>query len=78
MAQVIVRNIDDHVVARLKAKAELQGQSLEQQLRDILTDAARLTPEERLAMAERIAAMTPESVVQTDSTMLIREDRDSR
>ena len=49
MAQVIVRNLDDQVVATLKRKAELHGCSLEQELRDILSKAARLTKEERVA-----------------------------
>ena len=43
-----------------------------------LTAAARLTPEERVALARRIRAMTPASVQQTDSADLIRQDRDSR
>lgn len=31
---------------------------------------------DRLAKAQRIAAMTPWRVIQTDSTILLREDRD--
>lgn len=76
MAQVIIRNLDDDVVSRLKAKAELHGRSLEQELRDILTRAAPLSPEEKLAVADRVRAMTPKHVEQTDSTLLIREWRD--
>jgi antitoxin FitA len=34
MAQVIVRNLDEHVVSSLKFKAELHGCSLEQELVD--------------------------------------------
>lgn len=78
MAQVIVRNLDDEVVATLKRKARLRGCSLEQELRDILSAAASLTKEERLALAKRIRAMTPADAVQTDSADLIREDRDAR
>ncbi len=78
MGQVIVRNLDDGVVAALKRKAELHGCSLEQELRDILSAAARLTKEERFAVAKRISEMTPANVKQTDSTELIREDRDTR
>jgi plasmid stability protein len=78
MAQVIVRNLDEKVVDALKCKAELHGHSLEQELRDVLTKAARLTPEERLAFSRRLRAMTPKDVTQTDSAILIREDRDSR
>jgi plasmid stability protein len=43
MAQVIVRNLSDDVVRRLRRKAEFHGRSLEQELREILTGAARLS-----------------------------------
>ena len=77
MAQVIVRNLDDDVVSSLKFKAELHGHSLEQELRDILKQAAELTTEEKLALIERIRAKQ-EQRLEDDSTDLIREDRDSR
>ena len=41
MGQVLVRNLDDRVIESLKTKAELKGHSLEQELRDVLTNAAR-------------------------------------
>lgn len=78
MAQVIIRNLENRIVEVLRARARLRGHSLEQELRDILTKAARLTREERLRRIDRIRAMTPKNVTQTDSTLLIREDRDSR
>lgn len=78
MAQVLVRGLDDHVVAALRRKAELHGHSLEQELRVALTAAAQLTREERVALARRIRALTPPNIAQTDSTELIRRDRDAR
>jgi len=75
MAQVIVRNLPDDVVARLKARAASRRRSLEQELRDILSEAARPSREEILADFDRIRAMTPK-VPQTDSAELIREERD--
>ena len=77
MAQVIVRNLDEQVVSSLKIKAELHGRSLEQELREILKNAAELTSEEKLALADRICGMQARPL-QTDSAELIREDRDSR
>ena len=77
MAQVIVRKLDDEVVASLKLKAKLKGRSLEQELRDILKRAAELTKEEKLALIDSIRAMTPRRL-ENDSSELIREDRDSR
>jgi len=77
MAQVIVRNLDNGVVSTLKRKAELHGHSLEQELRGILADAARLGGKDRAALAKRIRAMSPAAGA-SDSTLLIREDRDRR
>ena len=77
MANVTIRNLDDNVVAELKEKAARSGRSLEAELREILKRAAsRKTRAEFLAEADRIAAMTPKDVRQTDSAELIREDRD--
>ena len=78
MAQVLIRKLDDGVVAALKRRARLKGRSLEQELREILTAVAALTPAQRLTRADRIRAMTPGQISQSDSTDLIREDRDAR
>ena len=76
MATVTIRNLDDAVVERLKYQAKQNGRSLEAEVRELLKQAAnRKTPEELLAIADRIAAMTPD-VPQTDSTQIIREFRD--
>ena len=40
MAQVLIRQLDDHVVAALRPRAQAQGLSLEQSLRDLLTATA--------------------------------------
>lgn len=77
MAQVIIRNLEDEVVASLKAKAELHGKSLEQELRDVLREAARPTVAEKLAMIDAFRAMTPPGP-QTDSVELLRQSREER
>jgi len=77
MAQVIIRNIEDSVVERLKLKAELSGHSLEQELREILRQAAPLTAEQKMALSSRARSMTPRGVQQTSSEDLIREDREN-
>jgi antitoxin FitA len=41
MAQLVVRNIEEDVKTRLKRRAKQHGQSLEEEVRDILRDAAR-------------------------------------
>jgi plasmid stability protein len=40
MAQIIVRNIQDDVKERLRARAQAHGRSLEAEVRDILNEAA--------------------------------------
>ena len=77
MGQVIVRNLDDEVVVALKRKARLHGRPLEQELREILTTAARLSRHDKAALASKITSMTPREL-KTDSADLIRADRDSR
>jgi antitoxin FitA len=59
MGQVLIRNLDDRVIDSLKTKAELKGCSLEQELRDVLTAAAPLTPEEKIALFRKIRAKSP-------------------
>jgi antitoxin FitA len=77
MAKVTVRELEDEVVTRLKARARVHGRSLEAELRDILRQAAAApSPKELKAIAERITTLTPADRPQTDSTELIRADRD--
>ena len=75
-AQVIVRNLDAAVVAGLKQRAKRSGVSLEQELRTLLTRAARPRGRLRGGAPDRIRAMTPGQL--TDSVSLLRADRDSR
>jgi plasmid stability protein len=77
MGQLLVRNLDDAVVERLKRQAEARKISLEQLLREILAAAAGPSRKEILATMDRIRAMTPKKLA-TSSTDLIREDRDRR
>jgi plasmid stability protein len=79
MSELRVRNMDDWVVAELKAQAKAHGQSLEAELRDRLRELA-LQP--RRAMADRAArlrdAIAHESGLLPDSAAAIRADRDAR
>jgi plasmid stability protein len=75
MAKVTVRELEDEVVTRLNARAH--GRLLEAELREILSRAAAApSPRELKSIAERITALTPARRPQTDSTELIRADRD--
>jgi antitoxin FitA len=52
MGQVLIRNIDDEVLASLRYKAKVKGRPLEQELREILTIAAPFTADERVKVSE--------------------------
>jgi plasmid stability protein len=75
MAQVLIRNVDDRAIARLKARAARKKTSLESELRTILVEAARDDRSE----ARRRAAQLRRALsgrAHGDSTRLVREDRD--
>ena len=71
-------NLPDDVLALLKADAQSHGLNIEERAEQILLN--ELGPAARRVRlfeeAKRISAMTPKGVKQTDSTVLIREDRD--
>lgn len=69
--------VDDATLARLSASALRHGRTLAEEAAATLQDGlGMMTREEFLRRADDIAAMTPRDVVQTDSTILVREDRD--
>jgi plasmid stability protein len=75
MAQIIVRNLDDIVVERLKARARTNGRSLEAEVRLILEQSAKVdmatARQMALDMRERLKGRKFPDVVD-----LIREDRE--
>ena len=80
MAQVLVRNLDDEVVERLKGRAAAAGRSLEAELRGILeAAAAKPSRMELLAELDGIRARSrPPGPGEPTAVEMIREDRDSR
>jgi len=72
-----VSGLDETTLSRLQARAELQGRSVEEVAREVLQRGAALTTEERLALADRTRAMSP-NLHDIDIVAMIREDRDSR
>jgi plasmid stability protein len=79
MADVKIRNLDDHLHETYRQRAEDQGISLEEELRRALRDNLQ---KERLAWAERLMAAHEDFKakfgVLPDSTPGIRADRDKR
>jgi len=76
MAQMLVRNIDDEVAARFKARAKAEGKSAEQVLRELIDRYAARSVEERLAALDAIRATTIGKPV-VDPVSIIRQDRDT-
>jgi len=56
MAQVIVRNLEDDVKARLKRRAERYGRSMEEEVRHILRNAVKEENRPMSRLGSRIAA----------------------
>jgi antitoxin FitA len=75
MAQIIVRNLDDDVVTRLKMRARDNDRSLEAEVRHILEQSAKIDmAQARLIVMQRRKKLQGRKFA--DSIELIREDRD--
>ena len=78
MARLIIRNLDNEIIQRLKQRARQQGLSLEELVRRILANAAKPTEQEIVDEMHRIRAMSPPITEPPFGWQLIREDRDRR
>lgn len=56
MAQLVVRNLDDDVKARLQRRARAHGRSTEEEVREILRNAVRDEGAPQQGLGTRIAA----------------------
>ena len=77
MADILIRDIDDELMARLKAAAKRHGRSLQAEIHDALERAAASS----LSETHRISARWLKRLAgssKSDSTRLIREDRNVR
>ena len=80
MGQILVRNLEDGVIERLKQRALKADKSLEQAVREILTEAAKPSREEILAEMDRIREAIRRrhgGDIDFDITAAIRQDRDN-
>lgn len=74
MASIVIRNLDDVVAEQLEVQARLNGVSVEEEARRILTEGTKLTRKQIAAEAEAMrAAQRPN---RTRAVDLIREDRE--
>lgn len=79
MGQILIRQLDDQTIARLKLRARERKMSVEALAREAISDAARLTVEEKLALVRSMQAWSEGAKIpgvrQTPGVELIREDR---
>ncbi len=76
MGQVLIRELDDAVIERLKSRAQSHHRSLEAELREILENVSRQVD---MASARELADRIRRRLDRrphSDSADLIREDRD--
>lgn len=57
MAQLVVRNLEDSVKARLQRRARRNGRSMEEEVRDILRQAAKEDKKPGQGLGSEIAAL---------------------
>ncbi|MSO82225.1 MAG: hypothetical protein EXQ53_02865 [Acidobacteria bacterium] len=77
MAHVLVRDLDEDVLKRLKAAAKAYGRALQANIHDVLQRAGtRNRAETRRLSAKWLNRLRRTG--QSDSATLIREDRDAR
>lgn len=77
MGSLTIRNLDDRVIQALKAEAKANDRSMEAEARRALTE--RFDRIQRMVrLRERMASLSrlTEGIPQTDSVVLLREDRD--
>jgi len=57
MAQLIVRDIENEVKAKLQRRAKRHGRSMEEEVREILRDATKAETSSRKGLGTEIAAL---------------------
>ena len=77
MAQILVRNLDERLVKRLKARARRNGRSLQAEVRLILEQTPTLDMKAALKLADKIRKSFGNRRFD-DSAVLIRRERDRR
>jgi plasmid stability protein len=57
VAQLVVRNLEEDVKAKLQKRARLHGRSTEEEVREILRNAVRDEPQETEPLGKRLRAL---------------------
>jgi len=78
MNAITIGKLSDRALQIIAERARAHHTTIEDEVAEIV-ELALLAPQKpdwRLESANRIAAMTPSNIRQSDSTLLVREDRD--
>ncbi|MGQ0445273.1 MAG: FitA-like ribbon-helix-helix domain-containing protein [Beijerinckiaceae bacterium] len=77
MTRITISDVDDALVEKIRNLAKEHNHSFENEIRDLLRQAVEAKPRSKtlIEIANAIAALTPSGVPQTDSVILLREDR---
>jgi len=78
MNAITIGKLSGRALKIIAERARAHRTTIEDEVAEIVELAVRApqTPDWRVVSADRIAAMTPSGVEQSDSTLLIREDRE--
>ena len=77
MGQVLIRSLDDEVIAAYRAAAVANDRSLEAELREALKRAKPVGAGDRRALAMQVRDLLPANVSGEDGTDIIRRYRDT-
>jgi len=77
MGQVLIRSLDDAVIAAYRAAAAANDRSLEAELREALKRAKPIGAGDRRALAMQVRAMLPERIPGVEGAEIIRWYRDT-
>ena len=76
MAQILVRNLDQKVVNRLKKQAKVEGRSLQSEVKTILEEASNRADREPFFDGAETIRRSLNGRKLSNSAILIREERD--
>lgn len=73
MPDILIRNVDQDTVDAFKSKAELNGRSLNEEIKQLLERNRPFTPKERVAAIEKLHSLTGGQVFEPLTLDEIRE-----
>jgi len=76
MAEILLRDFDEELLRSIRLRAEVTGRSVEEVIKEAVQRGLLLDVRGRVALADKIRAMTPKPI-EDDSTEIIRRLRDA-